>query len=225
MICLKDTLFKPRVWQIFLSKIIEFFFPRYCFSCRRVLALNEHLFCRRCQKQVFLNEKEYLLKEEFFTRVLAPFAYEEPLSQAIKDLKYKNKIHLIREIAKFSRPYFEEIDKSFIVCPVPLHSLRLQERGFNQSLLLARKVFKNHRVEELLLRQKYTKPQVSLKGKERRQNVKGAFRVRYPERVRGQRVLLFDDVLTTGATVTECAKTLIKDGATEVEVAVLARAG
>ncbi|WP_456370098.1 ComF family protein [Thermodesulfatator atlanticus] len=109
--------------------------------------------------------------------------------------------------------------------PVPLHSLRLQERGFNQSLLLARKVFQNHRVEELLLRQKYTKPQVSLKGKERGQNVKGAFGVRHPERVRGQKVLLFDDVLTTGATVTECAKTLVKNGALEVKVAVLVRAG
>jgi ComF family protein len=112
-----------------------------------------------------------------------------------------------------------------VVIPVPLHKQRLKERGFNQSLLLAREVARVFGLEvdyRSLKRIRPTRPQVDLKPDERKKNVKGAFDVKSPERVRGRRVLLVDDVFTTGATVSECARVLKKAGA-EVYVLTLAR--
>jgi ComF family protein len=111
------------------------------------------------------------------------------------------------------------------VIPVPLHKDRLKKRGFNQSLLLAREVARGFRIEvdyKSLKRTLPTRPQVDLKTDERRKNVRGAFEVKRAERVCGRRVVLVDDVFTTGATVRECSKVLKKAGA-RVYVLTLAR--
>ena len=107
--------------------------------------------------------------------------------------------------------------------PVPLGKKRLRARGYNQSALLARFMF-GRRPSEVLLRIKDTLPQAELSEKERRKNVKGAFAIRPEVDVSGRRVVLVDDVLTTGATVEECARVLLGAGAAEVSVAVIARA-
>lgn len=115
-----------------------------------------------------------------------------------------------------------------LVVPVPLHPRRLAERGFNQSALLGATVARafGARLEpRLLSRTRATRSQVELGPEERGRNVRGAFRVRCPGRVTGARVLLVDDVLTTGATAGECARALIDAGAAAVDLAVLAVAG
>jgi ComF family protein len=112
-----------------------------------------------------------------------------------------------------------------LVVPVPLHRRRLGERTYNQSLLLARELARQWRVAvpaRLLLRTRPTPPQQGLTAAQRRRNLKGAFALRRP--LGGERVLLVDDVLTTGATARECARMLLAGGAGEVAVAVLARA-
>jgi ComF family protein len=110
--------------------------------------------------------------------------------------------------------------------PVPLHTRRLRERGFNQSLLLARQVSRKRSIPlnfTALWRSRQTQPQTQLSGPERQKNVRGAFEVRNAEAVAGKRVLLIDDVFTTGATVQECAKALLDAGAERVDVLTLAR--
>jgi ComF family protein len=112
-----------------------------------------------------------------------------------------------------------------LIVPVPLHRHRLKERGFNQSLLLARSIAGNFDMPvdfESLRRIRETGPQVNLGGAERADNVKGAFAA--GDSVKGKKVLLIDDVLTTGSTVRECAKTLLGKGALEVAVYTAARA-
>jgi ComF family protein len=122
--------------------------------------------------------------------------------------------------AESSRPYD-------LIVPIPLHKNRLRERGFNQALLLAREIGKAWKTEVdpfLLVKARPTPPQAALKGEERRKNLRGAFEVRRPERIEGKRVLLVDDVCTTGATLEEAFRTILKAGAQEVEALVLARA-
>jgi ComF family protein len=110
---------------------------------------------------------------------------------------------------------------------VPLHPERLRWRGFNQSLILARAIGRAQKIEVdpfLLARTRPTVPQTQLNENERRANVRGAFAVVAPERLQGKRVLLVDDVYTSGATVEECTKALYHSGAEEVDVFTLARA-
>lgn len=114
-----------------------------------------------------------------------------------------------------------------VIVPVPLHLTRLRWRGFNQSHFLARALAQltGVRLDPFSLeRVRPTRPQVELHEAERRRNVRQAFRVTRPQRVHGQRVLLVDDVYTTGATVDECSRELMRAGAAGVDVLTLARA-
>jgi ComF family protein len=113
------------------------------------------------------------------------------------------------------------------VIPVPLHVKRLRQRGFNQSGLMAKMLGRTLRLSVpfgALIRQHWTEPQTRLNRQDRLTNVKGAFRVKNPSVVRDRSILLIDDVFTTGTTVTECAATLKKAGASEVHILTVARA-
>jgi ComF family protein len=112
------------------------------------------------------------------------------------------------------------------IVPVPLFSSRLKKRGLNQSQLLARIFFPqagDALLVDALVRIRNTPPQTTLDGAARRKNLKGAFAVRDPMAIRGRRIFLVDDVLTTGTTVTECGKALLAAGAREVWVVTVAR--
>ena len=114
-----------------------------------------------------------------------------------------------------------------LVIPVPLHPKRLRQRGYNQAVLLGETMARQWRLpfcRTNLRRIRWTEPQIELPAAERRLNVKGAFAVASPGLLRGKKVLLVDDVYTTGATVMECSRTLRRAGATAVFVATVARA-
>ena len=116
---------------------------------------------------------------------------------------------------------------SRLVVPVPLHPRRLRRRGFNQSLLLARRISRQCSLPldfTSLRRIRATVPQTELSAAERRKNIRGAFAVLRPQAVAKKDILLIDDVFTTGATVEECAKVLLKAGADRVDVLTFARA-
>jgi ComF family protein len=113
-----------------------------------------------------------------------------------------------------------------VVIPVPLHRRRLWWRGFNQAAILAAEIARRIGAPldtAALIRTRATRPQTARHHDDRIRNVRGAFVVRAPGRIAGRRVLLVDDVMTTGATVDECARTLVRSGATSVDVFTLAR--
>jgi ComF family protein len=156
--------------------------------------------------------------------------YDGSLLEAIHRFKYTGKTPLSRPLSLLARETFCQFwgEKAIdLLIPVPLHVKRLRDRGFNQALLLAKRWAK---LENLsldpfaLLRTRWTEPQTSLSRNERKKNIKGAFAVKEPESVRGERLLLVDDVYTTGATVNECARVLMNAGAEFVDVLTLARA-
>lgn len=113
-----------------------------------------------------------------------------------------------------------------LLVPVPLHPRRKRERGFNQALLLARRVGRGWRVpvrDDVLVRAVATPSQTELDAMARRVNVRDAFRLRRPDLIAGRHVLLVDDILTTGATLSECARCLREGGARVVGVLTVAR--
>ncbi len=122
---------------------------------------------------------------------------------------------------------FIDYDAYDLMLPVPLHPKRLRERGFNQALIVGRVIGRREGVPcpgFVLRKTRWSAPQIHLSPKEREKNVKGSFAVADPAKVRGKRILLIDDVMTTGSTVNECARELLKAGAEGVDVFTLARA-
>ncbi|MBI4842921.1 MAG: ComF family protein [Nitrospirae bacterium] len=118
----------------------------------------------------------------------------------------------------------KELPEADMAVPVPLYTKRLKERGFNQSALLGKHIANRAGVPlmlNVLVRSRNTLPQVGLSAKERRKNIMNAFDVVSHESVKGKKVMLIDDVFTTGATVNECSKVLKKAGAEEVFVVTL----
>ncbi|MBI1864235.1 MAG: ComF family protein [Nitrospirae bacterium] len=167
-------------------------------------------------------------KEPPFALARAAGAHEGALREAIHLLKYGRKHSLGKKLGRFLLPSAGALPTPEVVVPVPLHPSRLRHRGFNQSLLLADAVCRRLDVpldHGALQRVRPTRPQVELTPEERKANIRGAFAVLRPERIEDKRVLLVDDVFTTGATVSECARVLRKAGAQEVVVATLSRSG
>jgi ComF family protein len=121
--------------------------------------------------------------------------------------------------------FLNQCDADLII-PVPLHPRRLRWRGFNQSLLLAKQVSRKYDVPMdpfVLYRKRETAPQTQLAENERRKNVRGAFATDPEKSLKGKSLLLIDDVYTSGATVNECSRVLLHDGAKDVYVLTLAR--
>ncbi len=157
-------------------------------------------------------------------------SYEGPLREAIHRWKYEGKGGLTSFFGKVLGETFHRYwDPSTVdlLLPVPLHVKRLRQRGFNQALLLAKELSRRTRIpyDKGLLRKRIaTPPQMGLTGKEREKMIRGSFTIQREKSVEGKRILLIDDVYTTGATVNECSKVLLKGGAERVDVITVAHA-
>jgi competence protein ComFC len=165
-----------------------------------------------------------MIKRPPFSKVIFYGIYDGVLAEAISQLKF----HGLKRLSKPLGTLLLDCELPVIdgILPVPLSVKGLRERGFNQSLLMAKILSKNLQVPlfmDILWKKKETLPQIGLSKKERSTNLKKAFEVKGD--IRGLRLLLVDDVMTTGATITECSKVLMNAGAQEVIVLTLARAG
>jgi ComF family protein len=169
-------------------------------------------------------------KKPFFSTARALGIYDTILLDTIHLFKYSGRIligELIGTVMAEHRYDSLSIPEFSLIIPVPLHPKKLKERGFNQSLILGRQIAKKFSIPldfGVLKRRIDTKPQVNLGKSERIKNVKGAFMVKEKERIEGEKVLLVDDVYTTGSTVNECARVLKEAKASDVAVLTLARA-
>ena len=154
------------------------------------------------------------------------YPYVPPLQEALCLFKYRGKITLAPTLARLMIDQLPPLDPVDLIMPVPLHSERLREREFNQSLLLADLIGRHLHCPVSytnLLRIVPSQPQTMLSRKDRLRNLRKAFSLRHPDRIAKKRILLIDDVYTTGTTVNECAKTLRKTGSGDVYVLTLAR--
>ena len=192
--------------------------PPLCSRCGRHLEKSAARMCRACAAN-----------PPHFDRALAPLRYEGAAKALVRDLKYRQRDYLgpclSRVMAAYLCEYSIPCDHIDMVVPVPLHPARLREREFNQAQVLAKGVARllGKRLDErLLARSRNTPTQTEREEKERRENVSGAFEVCDAGRVKGAKIILVDDVLTTGATCSEAARCLKAAGAAWVMVLTLA---
>ena len=164
-----------------------------------------------------------------FERARAAARYSDVARDLVHLLKYGDRLDLARPLGSWmARAGAELLADADALVPVPLHWMRLWQRRFNQSAMLARAVSALSGVpvsDHILARAKATVPQVGLARSERARNVQGAFTVPKAARidVKGRKLVVIDDVLTSGATVSACANVLRRAGASRVDVLVLAR--
>ncbi|HKH44127.1 MAG TPA: ComF family protein [Thermoanaerobaculia bacterium] len=164
-----------------------------------------------------------------FDRLLALWSYEAPLDAVIQALKFRRLDYLGRHLGEALAARWEEelagADLVDLVVPVPLHWRRWLSRGYNQAERIARPIASRMGLPLLpaLARRRVTPPQTSLGREERKANLRGAFQVRRAARIRGRRIVLIDDVATTGATLEAAAAVLKENGAAAVLAAVAGR--
>ncbi len=223
MRALLDLLFPPRCPGC--RSLLEGAGP-FCRPCRETLTETPRECCPRCGEPESLGPcAACLASPPAFEAALAPFLHGGALADAVHRLKYEDRPQLARPLAALVAPAAQELlSWCDLLAPVPLHPHRLRRRGYDQALLLARALAKEGtRVEPRLVRRvRDTPPQVGKDRAQRRQNVQDAFVA--ASEARGKKVLLVDDVLTTGATADAAAKALLAAGASAVRVLALARA-
>lgn len=202
-----------------------------CAGCRRELPVNR-LCCSRCAVPIAAAAGpgticgKCLVRPPKFDLCIAPYRYQAPIDSLITGFKFQQKLSngrllslLLLDFLKRSAPVWPEI-----IIPVPLHRKRVTERGFNQALELARPISRHFSLPLELsscIRKHPTAPQMNLEQSSRRQNIKGAFEIRGS--IGFRHVALLDDVVTTGATASELAALLKKQGVERVDVWALAR--
>jgi ComF family protein len=238
---LVDWLFPPRcracgVW--IHGSDAEYF----CASCGPKIQLVRHPLCTLCGRP-FLEAGgddhpcgACIKRAPHFVQARAWACYpreeldEQPLRTVVQKFKYGRKVSLGKPLgrlmARGCQEFLVECGADLIV-PVPLHPKRLRWRGFNQSVLLARQVSSACGTPMdpfVLRRRRETPPQTQLTEEERRKNMRGAFSVHPDRLIKDLRILLIDDVYTSGATVDECSRALRRGGAKAVYVLTLARA-
>ena len=227
--------------------LLNLLFPRRCLGCSR----HGQYFCVVCRQKVRFKQmpicpacgqgaisgKTHLscCAPQQLDGLVSLFNYEGMVKKAIIKLKYKYVTDLAEELVSLAakrllqvapqRIFFE--GEALTIIPVPLHPRRERQRGFNQSLLLGKLLAREFgwRIEpNSLVREKYTRPQTKLKGKERRHNIKGVFGTMSGSSIpRHSQALVFDDVWTTGSTLKECGRVLKRAGVKNVWGLTLAR--
>jgi ComF family protein len=190
---------------------------KICENCREKLTYVKEPRCKKCGKEILNCETEYcydcLRKKHLFDEGAALFEHNKIIKESIYRFKYNNK----REYADF---YAEEISRHFknkiirwdadVLIPVPLHNAKKIKRGFNQAEVLAEKLVKFLKIEvdsDFLIRVRKTNAQKELSKKDRAKNVENAFKTT-DKIVQYRKVILIDDIYTTGATIDSCARVL-----------------
>ena len=234
----------------FLSALGSLFYPPTCVVCANNIERSEYLcgdchrraprivapFCAKCSEpypgaitQTFRCANCEHRKLHFDCAVAA-YRSRGLVRKLVHDFKYGNQRHLRYPLAAWLRETLHDErlrGRRFdLIVPVPLHPARQRERGFNQAALLAELLADSMQVPSRLVleRTRYTTTQTAYDRAERMENLAGAFRLRKNRDVRDLRVLLIDDVLTTGSTLSECARVLKAAGAISVHAATAARA-
>ena len=226
----------------FCWDILDFIYPQRCPVCQATLSSGRELMCRNCMLK--FREKKRLLgpccpsckrqlpslsdgcecegSDHALEAVFSLGVYGEETEALIENFKYKRKRRLgsfLSEVLGETLLESVKLPRAGFIVPVPLHKRKLRERGFNQSQAVADQLSEKLGIPVLsdsVIRKRNTRSQTGLSREERQKNVKGAFRLTGKVDLEGRALLLVDDVLTTGATMSECARTLKSAGADKI---------
>jgi competence protein ComFC len=225
--------------------LLDFVYPQHCVICKKYLRREEKDICEVCWNSlVILTEpfcpycKSFLEEGDTtcgFCKSAGEFSedhkillvrslgrFDDYYQELIHRFKYGKKIPLGKRLGQRLGETINDdsifLESDFLI-PVPLHKSRYRERGFNQSDIVAEGISKITGLSVLknvLKRKKNTKDQTNLSREQREENVRGAFVVSEPEMINGKKIILVDDVITTGATLSECARMLKQAGAEKI---------
>jgi len=228
-------------WELILPercRICNISLPRYSPKgiCRGCLSRIEYMgavICRRCGTLMPSNEAAGSLcggcirKPPFWDTARSVVRYGPEVRHLLSRLKYQTDTTVLPALSTIVQPVLATFEYQWEhILPVPLYRARLQQRGMNQAMLLAAMLFpgEGKRINpHLLQRNRATASQTGLDGAERRRNLRGAFGLTDPGLIVGRRVMIVDDVFTTGSTVMECAKVVRRAGAAEIGILTFAR--
>ncbi|MFH0763051.1 MAG: ComF family protein [Candidatus Omnitrophota bacterium] len=213
----KDKLSQASVEKLICSRCwsgIKKNTPPFCRCCGR--RLNKAAFtkniCLRCQKTTL-----------HFDRAFSPCVYDGVIRELIHQFKYNGKEYLGRPLSRLMSDFIKEyelpMDELDYIIPMPLHKTRLREREFNQAEILSGFIageFKKELLKNILLRSRHSRSQTELAITERLHNVRDSFSIAAQDKIRGKNLLLVDDVLTSGATSSEAAYALKKNGGANI---------
>ncbi|MCI9245761.1 MAG: ComF family protein [Clostridia bacterium] len=200
-----------------LETVLDFIFPPVCGFCGK---MGEGNLCAKCRKNIihsngYFNQLDfYQGKDTFIDEHFYLFSYSELIREKILQYKFDDRAYLANTIYEFfmnNEKLYGFLKKYDIMIPIPISSSRKRERGYNQSEILARKISKMAGIPietQVLKKQKNNQPQSSLNKQQRRENVKNVYKVQNELKIQDKKILLFDDIYTTGSTANECARIL-----------------
>lgn len=210
-----------------LEFVLNFLFPPVCSVCGKV---DKNWLCSKCKNRVKRLEKSelVLIDNKKYEKLLYIFKYESLIRKLILKYKFSGQGYLCNFFAnviinnKRNSQLLREYD---LIIPVPMHKKKMQKRGYNQTELIAEKISSILGIEYKKCIQKVvnTTTQSKLGGKARQSNIQHAFFIKNDIDVEGKKVILLDDIYTTGATSEECSRILKNAGAEEVLILVLAK--
>ncbi len=218
-----------------LQGLMTLTFPQHCYHCQSSLPIHVEVLCRKCEaslpKTGFENQPDNIVFQSFWGRVPIHFATSafhfrqgETLQKLVHLLKYRNHpevgLYLGRITGRIIAKSNLLSDIDFVI-PVPLHYRRYRKRGYNQCDMIAQglaEVLNVEVISDLLFRKSYNVSQTTKKHYERWQNVEGIFHVMDGQRIQNKRILLIDDIITTGATLEACCLALNEIPGVEINI-------
>ena len=205
-------------------------FPPVCGICGK---LDKNSLCNKCkirlQKNALCKIENYKDTSSYFDEHIYLFQYTGEIRDTILKYKFNEKSYIYRTFLEFIKNNEEmcsQIKKYDIIIPVPVSKKRFKQRGYNQSALIAKNLAKTLNIdykENVLIKIKDNKPQSEMGQDKRKSNVKDVYKIKNQEKIYQKRVLILDDIFTTGNTVNECAKVLIENSANNVGIFTIAK--
>lgn len=232
------------------ERLLDLIFPRHCIVCGKENPSGEFRYlCEDCANKPFITQVERCKccaeivsmpcsicakcasDELYFEKSLVVCEYADAGRSLVLELKYHGGIYVAEDMARLLNRVanFREYFDGAILVPAPLHSKRMRKRAYNQSEVFCRAIVNlypelNLKVENLLLRKKFTPTQTALSKKDRIENVRGAFAVNGGLNIsKSAKIIVADDVMTSGATLNECARTLKRAGFENISAFAFAR--
>ncbi len=229
------TKFDKMMKQIWTVPLVSMY-PTICGICEKI---NKDGLCPKCnlelkkQAEVNILQKEEieenLKKEKYFEELMYIFKYEGQVRKLILDYKFNEKSYLYKTFVNFllkNEKIFENIKKYDKIIPVPISKKRNKERGYNQSMLIAEEIANKTNLElvnNCLIKTKNIIEQSKLNKEDRLQNIQGVYSLQNERLITNKKILLVDDIYTTGSTVNECCKILQQANPKTIGVLVLAK--
>ncbi|MCR3956771.1 MAG: ComF family protein [Gudongella sp.] len=198
-------------------------FPKdgFCYVCSDESNNLTHSLCMECRSRIEEIHKEFRLDSPYIDRCYSSLFYNNFTKDSIHRFKFEDRSYLYRTFHSYMLKTMEmnKIKDFDIIIPVPVHWRKEAIRGYNQAYLLAKPLamkLDKPILRDCLVKSKWTREQNTLSAYERKRNLLDSFKVRRRERIQGMRILLIDDIFTTGSTLKVCSETLMKAGAESV---------